>query len=285
MVLIKPSILEADPPVTLLMTFLISVVLLKMFVKDYTFGSFGDSFKSQRERIQKIIYALIRERKAENSFSQKDILSTLLKTHDESGKLMTEKELCDSLLTLVFAGYETTTSALSWALYWSHYLPEVQEKLLSELALTRDISEIARLPYLSAVCSETLRLYPTSLSTFSRFVQKPIEIMGYHLEPGTIVNVSIYLAHQREEVYPEPKQFKPERFLERQFSPFEYLPFGGGNYRCLGAALAQLEIKLVVATMLSRLQLALVNPRPIKPIRRGLIMVPPNFEMVVSGVR
>ena len=119
---------------------------------------------------------------------------------------------------------------------------------------------------------------------FSRFVQKPIEIMGYQLEPDTIVNVSIYLAHQREQVYPQPKMFRPERFLERQFSPYEYLPFGGGSRRCIGAALAQLEIKLVLATILSRLQLGLVSSRPMKPIRRGLIMVPPTFEMVVTGV-
>lgn len=263
-----------------------SLSFLPLLIKDYVYGSLGDSFRHHREQIFQIIQALITERRMQKVYSQTDILSMLLQAYDESGNFMTDTELCDCLLTLIFAGYETVASALSWALYWSHYLPEVQEKLLSELILNRDKSEIARLPYLSAVCSETLRLHPPSLSTFSRFVQKPIDILGYHLQPGTIVNVSIYLAHQREEVYPQPKLFKPERFLERQFSPFEYLPFGGGSHRCIGAALAQLEIKLVLATILSRLELKLLTSRPLKPVRRGLIMVPPsNLEMLVTGVR
>ncbi len=113
-----------------------------------------------------------------------------------------------------------------------------------------------------------------------------MELMGYKLEPGTILIASIYLAHQREDVYPEPKQFKPERFLERQFSPYEYLPFGGGNRRCIGLAFAQFEMKLVLATILSRLQLALVDQRPIKPVRRGLTLAPPShLRMVVTSIR
>ena len=199
-----------------------------------------------------------------------------------------DTELRDELMTLVFAGYETTTAALSWALYWVHYLPEILEKLLGELgelSSGSDPSAVDRLPYLTAVCQETLRLYPIALSTFARTVQKPFEVCGYQLQPDTIVNVSIYLAHHREAVYPEPKQFRPERFLARQFSPFEYLPFGGGSRRCIGAALAQFEMKLVLATILSRRQLALISPRPLKPIRRGITMTPPsNLEMVVTKV-
>lgn len=266
-----------------------SILLLFLPVVQQDFGPWSPqaNFMRQVQEIDQLVYALIAERKVQGSHSCKDILTMLLESRDESGKPLADVELRDSLLILVFAGYETTASALSWALYWSHYLPDIQKKLFAELkfSATRDKSEIARLPYLSAVCSETLRLNPISLNGFVRVVQKPIEIMGYKLEPKTGVNVSIYLAHQREEVYPEPKRFNPERFLERQFSPYEYLPFGGGNRRCIGAALAQLEIKLVLATILSRLQLTLVTPRPMKPVRRGLIMVPPNFEMVVTGVR
>ncbi len=271
----------------------LSSVLLffPVFQKDLGPWSPWGHLMHQLQQIDQLVYALITERRMQHDSSRQDILTLLLEARDEDGKPMTETELRDSLLTLVFAGYETTAAALSWALYWSHYLPEVQENLLEELnsltpATARDKSEIARLPYLTAVCSETLRLYPIALNAFTRVVQQPMEIAGYQLEPKTIVNVSIYLAHQREAVYPDPKRFKPERFLSRQFSPYEYLPFGGGNRRCLGAALAQLEIKLVLATILSRLQLALVTHRPIKPIRRGITMVPPNnLEMVVTGVR
>ena len=246
------------------------------------------SFTRQLQQIDQLVYAEIFERRAQSDPLRRDILSLLLSVRDEDGQPMTDTELRDELMTLVFAGYETTTAALSWALYWVHYLPEIQEKLLGELgelSSGSDPSAVDRLPYLTAVCQETLRLYPIALSTFARTVQKPFEVCGYQLQPDTIVNVSIYLAHHREAVYPEPKQFRPERFLARQFSPFEYLPFGGGSRRCIGAALAQFEMKLVLATILSRRQLALISPRPLKPIRRGITMTPPsNLEMVVTKV-
>ncbi|MBD2303476.1 cytochrome P450 [Nostoc sp. FACHB-87] len=237
------------------------------------------------DQLDQEIYALIAERKMSKA-RDKDILSMLIEARDEFGKAMTDIELRDSLVTLLFAGYETTVSAISWALYWSHYLPEIQARLLFELRANsnKDKNEVARLPYLNAVCSETLRLYPIALNAFARFVKQPIEIAGYYLEPPTIVNVSVYLAHQRQEVYREPKKFIPERFLERQFSPYEYLPFGGGSRRCVGAALAQLQIKLVLATILSRLQLSLVSNQALKPVRRGIIMSPPSLEMIVKGI-
>jgi cytochrome P450 family 110 len=266
----------------------IFLTFLPVLQKKLEFWRLEESLMSQLQQIDKLVYSIIAERKVQRNYPGKDILSMLLEASHESGEPLTNIELRDSLMTLLFAGYETTSSALSWALYWSYFSAEIHKNLLFELnsfPIGNDKSGIAQLPYLSAVCSETLRFYPISLMPFSRFVQKPIEIMGYQLEPDTIVNVSIYLAHQREQVYPQPKMFRPERFLERKFSPYEYLPFGGGSRRCIGAALAQLEIKLVLATILSRLQLGLVSPRPMKPIRRGLIMVPPTFEMVVTGVR
>jgi cytochrome P450 len=105
--------------------------------------------------------------------------------------------------------------------------------------------------------------------------------MGYQFEAGTALMPSIYLVHHREDIYPQPKQFKPERFLERQYSPYEYFPFGGGNRRCIGSALALLEMKLVLATVLSQFELALTDNRPVKPMRRGLTIAPPgNLRMV-----
>lgn len=192
---------------------------------------------------------------------------------DEAGQPMTDEELRDELMTLLVAGHETTASALTWALYWIHHLPDVHDKLLYELNTlsdNADPSAISRLPYLTAVCQETLRIYPITLTTFVRVLKSPLELMGYEFEAGTALVPCVYLTHQREDLYPEPKRFKPERFLERQFSPYEYFPFGGGNRRCIGIALAQLEMKLVLATIVSRFQLALTDSRPVKPVRRGL---------------
>ncbi|MBW4575727.1 MAG: cytochrome P450 [Aphanothece sp. CMT-3BRIN-NPC111] len=246
-------------------------------------------FIRQRQQIDQLLEAEISERRVENDQSREDILSLMMSARDQEGQPMTNAELRDELMTLLFAGHETTATALAWALYWIHHLPEVGNKLLNELdnlSDNSDPSEISRLPYLGAVCSETVRIYPVVLFGFSRIVKAPIQIMGYEFEPGTVLSPCIYLTHHREDIYPEPKRFKPERFLERQFSPYEYFPFGGSNRRCIGMAFAQLEMKLVLATILSRFQLALADNRPVKPVRRGLTMTPSGgVRLVVRSQR
>lgn len=252
-------------------------------------------FLHQKQQIKELLMAEIQSRRYHIASQQhshaagEDILSLMMAARDEAGQPMTDEELYDELLTLLFAGHETTVSALAWALFWINRLPEVQDKLLKELntlALDAEPSEIAKLPYLTAVCQETLRIYPIALTTFARVLKAPFEVMDYEFAPETALLPAIYLTHQREEIYPEPKQFKPERFLERQFSPYEYLPFGGGHRRCIGMAFAKFEMKLVLATILSRVQLALVGQREIKPVRRGITVAPPaRMRMVVTQLR
>lgn len=246
-------------------------------------------FLQLKQQIDQLLIAEIQARRKQADPNRDDILSLLIAARDETGQAMSDAELRDELLTLLFAGHETTASALAWALYWIDHLPEVQSKLLHELNTLppdADPTAIARLPYLTAVCQETLRIYPIAINTFPRVTKSAIEIMGYQFEPGTVLMPSIYLTHQREDIYPEPKLFKPERFLERQFSSYEYLPFGGGERRCIGLAFAQFEMKLVLATILSRCELKLASNRPVKPTRRGLTVAPPaNMQMVVTQRR
>lgn len=242
----------------------------------------------QRQQVDELIYALIRERRAEFDPNRQDILTLMMSARYEDGQPMSDVELRDELMTLLIAGHETTASALTWAFYWVDRLPEVREKLLSELDSLGgnfDPNVISRLPYLTAVCQETLRIYPIIMNAFIRVVKSPIEIAGYKLLPGTPIFPSIYLAHHREKVYPQPKQFKPERFLERQYSQYEYLPFGGGNRRCIGAAFAQYEMKLVLATILSRYQVSTVNKRPVRPVRRGLTLAAPAGMKMIAMPR
>jgi cytochrome P450 family 110 len=240
-----------------------------------------------RQEIDEMIYTLIRERQTQSDQNRQDILSLMISARDQNGQPMTDEELHDELMTLLVAGHETTASALTWALYWINKLPEVRDKLLGELSSlddSLDSNTITKLPYLTAVCQESLRIYPIAMSAFPRIVREPMEIMGYLLPKGTMIIPSIYLAHHREEVYPQSKQFRPERFLERQFSPYEYLPFGGGHRRCIGLAFAQYEMKLVLATILSRFQLSLVNRRPVSPVRRGLTVAPGRIQMVAKPI-
>lgn len=264
------------------------MLLFPVLQKDLGAWSPWGRFLRLRQKMDELIYAEIRERRSKLDGERTDILSLMMSARDENGEPMSEVELRDELMTLLVAGHETTATSLAWAFYWIHRLPEVREKLLQELdslGEKPEANDIIKLPYLNAVCQETLRIYPVVNFALPRLVKSPLEIMGYQLEPGTILSASIYLTHHREDLYPEPKQFKPERFLERQFSPYEYLPFGGGNRRCLGYAFALFEMKLVLATILSNWQLELADSKPVKPVRRGLLMSPNDVKMVVKGKR
>jgi cytochrome P450 len=157
----------------------------------------------------------------------------------------------------------------------------VRERLLAELD-SSETGALSKLPYLNAVCCETLRIYPVGMLTFPRVTTSTVEVMGYSLEPGTVVVGAIYLTHHRKEIYPDPDHFRPERFLERRFSAFEYLPFGGGARRCIGMAFAQFEMKLVINRILSRFELALADKRPVRPVRRGLTAGMSPVRMVVQ---
>ena len=266
-----------------------SFLFFKSLRQDFGTWSPWGRFLRQREAIDNLLYAEIAERRASDNSNRTDILSLLIDARDKNGESLTDRELRDELMTMLVAGHETTAIAMTWALYWTHYLPEVGEKLIAQLnnlGLNPDPADIMKLPYLSAVCNETLRIYPVAIATLPRKVREPVELLGYELPVGRPLVGAIYLLHQREDIYPEPKQFKPERFLERQFSPYEFMPFGGGTRRCIGSALAMTELKLVLATILSNYQLELVDKRPVKPQRRALLLAPAGgVKMIMRGKR
>ena len=234
-------------------------------------------FVRRRQQIDQLIYAEISERRLQDNESRPDILSLLICARDENGEQMSDEELRDQLVSLLLLGYETTAAALAWAFYWIHASDSVSDTLAGELASLGEDPEptlIAKLPYLSAVCSETLRINPIALICTPRMTKEPLQLTGYDFDAGTILIPCIYLAHQREQVFTEPRQFQPERFLEQKFSPYEYLPFGGGDHGCIGMAFSMFEMKLVIATILARFELKLTDQKPVQPIRRGITIVP-----------
>jgi cytochrome P450 len=266
-----------------------SFIFFPFLQKDFGPKSPWGRFVRQRQQVDEILYAEIAERRKSPEPNRIDILSLLMSARDEEGKPMTELELRDEMMTLLVAGYETTATAIAWALYWIHQKPEVVEQLRQELDSESNSAEpmsIVRLPYLTATCNETLRIRPIAMLTLARMAQEPTQLLGYQLEPGTVIAGCIYLLHHREDLYPQPKEFKPERFLERQFSPYEFMPFGGGVRRCVGDALAVFEMKLVLATILSRYELALAENQPEKPKRRGVTLAPARgVKMMITGRR
>jgi cytochrome P450 family 110 len=254
-----------------------SFLLIPALQKDLGAWSPWGRFLRDRAELDRLLYEEIADRRRNYQSDRADILTLLIGANDADGNGMNDVELHDELMTLLFAGHETTATAISWAVYWVNYLPEVKQKLLTELATIgteRDPIAISRLPYLNAVCSEALRIYPVGMLTFPRIAQEPVSLQDYKIEPGTMIAGCIYLTHHREDIYPEPHLFKPERFLERQFSPYEFIPFGGGSRRCIGMALAQLELKLVLLEVLTNCQLELVGKLPVIPVRRGVTLGP-----------
>lgn len=267
-----------------------SFMFFPFLQKDWGKYSPWGRFLLLKAEIRQLIYAEIADRRnllQSQEIENPDIFSLLLLATDENGNGMNDEELHDELITLLFAGHETTASALSWLFYWIHYLPEVQDKLRFELNnLEEEIGykNVNSLTYLDAVVSETLRIYPIAAGTFGRILTEKASIMGHDFDPTTWLMISIYSLHHREDLYPDPEQFKPERFLNRNYSPYEYIPFGGGNRRCIGSALALLEMKLVTTTVLQQFELNLTSKKPMFPVRRGLTLAPPSgFKMMVTG--
>ncbi len=257
-----------------------SFVFIPQLQQDWGAWSPWGKVKRSLAELDRLIYAEIADRRRDyhlDNSARTDILSLLIGSQDADGQGMDDQELRDELMTLLFAGHETTATALSWAIYWSSYLPEVREKLLAEIATLgtdRDLVAINKLPYLGAFCTEVLRIHPVALLTFPRVAREAVSLQGYDIAVGQVVMGCIYLTHHRPDLYPEPDLFKPERFLENQFTPYEYVPFGGGSRRCIGLALAQMELKLVLVEILTNCQVQLTDKLPIAPARRGVTLAP-----------
>ncbi|MEH1820691.1 MAG: cytochrome P450 [Nostoc sp.] len=239
-----------------------------------------------QRQFDKLLHAEIAERRQQVNSLSTNVLSELVFACDETGQPMTYEYIRDLFPSLLFGGQDASATAISWSLYWIHSIPGVRDRLLEELSSLGESPEpekIIALPYLSAVCNESLRIYPTQVVTFPRLVESPIEVMDYKLDPGTVVRGCIYLTHQREDLYPQPKQFRPERFLEKEYSPYEFLPFGGGARRCPGELLALFEMKLVLATILTRYKLALADKTRVEKPKAIGVNYPPasGLKMVI----
>jgi len=270
-----------------------SMLFLKFLQKDWGTWTPWGKMKQRQQQVYDLLQAEIEEKrikiKEQTDNQNNDVLSLMMAVQDENSQPMTDEELKDEMITILFAGHETTATTLSWAFYQIYQNPDVIEKLqleLKNLGENPNPLEIAKLPYLSAVCQETLRMYPVLPVLFPRIAKSPIKIAGIEFDAETIFMPSVYLVHYREDLYPNPQQFQPQRFLEKQYSPCEYFPFGGGSRRCLGYALAQLEMKLVIATVLSKYQLASLDQQPVKIQRRGFTLAPTGgVKMVMKGNR
>jgi cytochrome P450 len=231
--------------------------------------------------LDKPTYEVIRDRRRAELGERHDILSLLLQARTEEGEALDDKELRDELLTLVLAGHETTANQLAWA--WERLLrfPDAHEALLESVRTGEGAEE-----RVEATIVETMRSRPV-IPLIGRRVTVPWQLGSFGVAADTPIGISILLIHHREDLYPEPFAFRPERWLGgRKPGTYEWIPFGGGIRRCLGAALAMAEQRVVLTAMARRLDLEAADPAPERVLHRNVTMIPADgARVVVRGRR
>ncbi len=206
---------------------------------------------------------------AEQDVSERnDILSLLIQARTEEGEALTDRELRDELMTLVLAGHETTANQLAWT--WERLVraPHAYERLRDAVRSDIDAAE-----YIEATLNESMRSRPVIPIT-GRRVRVPWRLGRYGVPADTAIAISILLLHHRDDLYPDPRSFRPERWLDRKPGTYELIPFGGGTRRCLGATLAMAEQRIVLETMVRRLDLMAADDKPERPKHRNVTMIP-----------
>jgi cytochrome P450 len=229
--------------------------------------------------VNELLYTEIAERRSDERLAgREDILSMLITARFEDGQGMTDGELRDQLVTLLLAGHETTATALAWAFDLLLRHPARLDRLLLEL-------EDGEEEYLRAVTTEALRLRPV-VPLAGRRLRSELRVDGHVLPAGTDVTPSIWLTHTRADRYPEPLEFRPERFLEQAPETYAWIPFGGGVRRCLGAAFAEFEMRIVLREVLLRCELRGARSAPERIARRNITFSPrKGTPVVVEGRR
>ena len=232
------------------------------------------------ELLDRPTYAVIRARRADEGLGERrDILSLLLQARTEEGEAMDDKEVRDELLTLVLAGHETTANSLSWA--WERLVrnPAAHEALREAVRGGEGSEE-----QVEATIIESMRSRPV-VPFIGRRVTVPWQLGDYATRAGSAIGMSILLVHHREDLYPEPFEFRPERWLGRKPGTYEWIPFGGGIRRCLGAALAMAEMRVVLEATARRLDLEAAEPEPERALHRNVTMIPSRGGRVVLRSR
>jgi cytochrome P450 len=232
-------------------------------------GSPWPRFLRSREALDEFIYEEIGLRRAEVEAGEEDhddVLSLLLRAHHDDGSPMSDEELRDELVTVLGAGHETTATGLAWAMERLLRTPRVLAKLRDSLAAGEE-------DYLDATVKETLRARPVIVDV-ARKLTAPAQIGGYELPEGSFVMAAIAALHYREDLFPEPEEFRPERFLDGKADNYAWIPFGGGVRRCVGAAFAEYEMRIVLREFVERAELSAPSPKPEKVKVRNITLAP-----------
>jgi cytochrome P450 len=231
-------------------------------------------FVRLQEQADELIFELIDERRR-SADGGDDILAMLLDARHEDGSPMDQQELRDELMTLLVAGHETTASTLAWAFARLPGHPDVVERIVDEMRSGDGDA------YLTATIQEVMRRRPVLPNNAPRFAVKPIEVGGWSYPAGIALVPNAYLVHHDPEIYPDPYEFRPERFLDSPPGTYTWIPFGGGRRRCLGASFAMLEMKIVLRAVLGACTLRATGDGFELPRRRNITIRPAHGAVAV----
>jgi cytochrome P450 len=230
----------------------------------------------------RLVYAIIAKRRRQQDRREStDILSLIMQARTEDGETLSDRELRDELMTLVLAGHETTANQLAWT--WErlvrtpHAYAALRDAVRSDRGADADT-------YVEATITEAMRSRPV-IPMIGRRVMVPWRLGRYGVPADSGVGISVLLLHHREDIYPDPFSFRPERWLDRKPGTYEWIPFGGGTRRCLGSSLAMSEQRAVIRAMARRLDLQADDPRPERPKQRNVTMIPARGARVVIRSR
>jgi cytochrome P450 len=265
------------------------VMLFPFMQRDLGGWSPWGRFLALSARVDTLLQQEIEEARGPGGAGREDILAMLVQARDEAGNPLSDQELKEELVTLLVAGHETTATALTWALRWVLPDRELCERLREEAeacapggALSAE--RVARSELLDGVTREALRRIPV-IPVVGRVMQRPLELGGYELPVGHLVAPSIYLVHHHPALYPEPERFHPDRYRSFRPAAWEFIPFGGGFRRCIGAAFAMYEMKLVLASIFHRLHLQLAPGYAPRSRRRAITITPTQGLPVLLSSR
>lgn len=230
------------------------------------------------EAVIRRVQGLVDERRASSS-EGRDVLSLLLRAHDEDNSVFSDTELVSHAIMFFIAGHETTAQTLTWTLFLLSQHPRIQADVIEEVRRTLDgraptVAELGQLSLLDRVVKESMRMLPANPYIFMRRSQKPIELGGRSLPQGSTVIVSPLVTHRLHHLYPEPERFLPERWERSKPSIYEYLPFGAGPRMCIGAGFASQAIRIVLALIFQRFRVRVVEGTEVSPHMSTLIMCP-----------
>jgi cytochrome P450 len=229
-------------------------------------------------QVDEALFAEIAEHRLRPDLEERDdILSMLMTARFEDGTQMDDKELRDQLMTLLLAGHETTATALAWTF-------DLLLRHPAELGRLHDSLAAGEEGYLKATIAESLRLRPV-IPLAGRRLAEDLVTDDLHLPAGTDVSAAIWLTHTNADLYPEPFAFRPERFLDQAPDTYAWIPYGGGIRRCLGAAFAEFEMRIVLREVLGRCELRKADQRPEKTGRRNITFSPRAGTPVVVESR